>query len=324
MTTITAKMIAHSVSAEDQVGLPTMQLRYPKCIHGEAKTHRIVNISGVEYEFLQGTSLMDDKNLSRNASSSRAIPVERLIEDVMTDPYIPIHWGKNQKGMQAYEECTELVGIPVGMIVEYFDREKAWLIARDKMVRVAEAFAKAGYHKQIVNRLLEPWAHINVLVTGTEWTNFFELRDHKDAMPEIQMLARAMQRCMAESEPRELKQGQWHTPYVDYRDGLSNREILEAIKISVARCARVSYLTQDGKTPSLESDLQLFAKLYLAEPAHLSPFEHQATPDQRKKGALGWRYEDWQYPHLHGNLRGWLQFRKTAERRQLTADIKSS
>lgn len=286
MTTISAKIIADSISPQD-IRLTTMQLRYPKCIHSEFMTHRM---------------------FSRNASSSRAIPVERLIKDIMEDPYIPIHWGKNQRGMTANVECNELVNNPRAQLM-LLTREESWLRARDNAVSMACAFAKAGYHKQIINRLIEPWCHINVVITATDWSNFFALRDHGDAMPEIQALAQAMKKAMAESTPKLLKPGQWHTPYVDH--GYSEN-FPEGIKCSVARCARVSYLTQEGKEPSVKEDLALYERLVAGIPIHASPCEHQATPDIYDFGGpIGEMTEDWKKPQLHGNLRGWIQFRKT-------------
>lgn len=324
MTTITAKVVEHSISPE-RIELTTLLLRYPKCIHGEAKTHRQVRIGDRAYELLEEVGFMDDPNLSRNASSSRAIPVERLIKDVMDDPYIPIHWGKNQKGMQALEECDALIKlsefVPDSYWGEATTNEKTWLFARDFMIEIARAFHQAGYHKQIINRLLEPWAHINVVVTATEWSNFFALRDHADAMPEIQALARAMKVAMAASTPQILKPGEWHTPFTNVfkeGSGIPSPQTWEtAIKLSVARCARTSYLTQEGKTPKLEEDLALYDRLVGGDPLHASPCEHQATPDipyeasmlinnQSVRKRNGWNKE-----HLHGNLKGWVQYRKT-------------
>lgn len=155
MTTISATIIADSIGAQNH-RLTTMLLRYPRCIHAEFMAHRV---------------------FSRNASSSRAIPVERLIADVERDPFVPLHWGKNQKGMQAHEECDaslSLKDLGTGELWS-INREEAWLNLMEEAVRVAKAFSDAGYHKQIVNRLLEPWAHINVLVTGTQWSNFLAL-----------------------------------------------------------------------------------------------------------------------------------------------------
>lgn len=297
--TISAKIIADSIG-EHSPRLTTLQLRYPKFIHGEFMTHRV---------------------FSRNASSSRAIPVERLIRDVIDDPVYPSHFGKNQPGMSAEEECEEFVkNWSFKASDPLLNRNVAWDIARLQAIEAAQAFAAAGYHKQIVNRLLEPFCHINVVVTATEWSNFFALRCHPGAQPEMRMLAEAMRDAMAESEPNKLEPGQWHLPYVDTKDWYVNgptfdpKEAIEwCIHASVARCARVSYLTQEGKEPNVEDDLKLYDRLVGAVPLHASPAEHQATPDQRL-----WSYEQglhkkWERPELHGNLDGWIQFRKTLE-----------
>lgn len=271
---ITAKIIADSVSNQG-VRITTMQLRYPKFIHGEFMTHRM---------------------FSRNASSSRAIPVERLIKDVMDDPAMPIHWGKNQKGMQAREECNEIVEF------QHFKhtREEAWLRARDLAIAAARSFHAAGYHKQIVNRIIEPWCHINVVVTATEWSNFFHLRCHPDAQPEMRMLAEAMREAMDNSTPINDNR---HLPYIaeDERHVVFHRDIFRDIltRLSVARCARVSYLTQEGKKPAIAEDLALYDRLMGAQPLHASPAEHQAESTHP---------DTWS-----GNFRGWVQFRKTLD-----------
>lgn len=277
--TITVKIVADSISTKG-VRLTTMQLRYPRVIHAEFMTHRA---------------------FSRNASSSRAIPVERLIQDVLDDPYVPLHWGKNQPGMQAREECENEVVIGWGSDdYVYGSREEAWLVARDRSVEMAKAFHTAGYHKQVVNRLLEPFAHINVVITATEWANFFGLRDHPDAEPHIAILAREMRAAMEASRPEVLRPGEWHLPYVTSEERNIDPMVSEAslpIRLSVARCARVSYLTQDGKQPTIEADLALYDRLVGSAPLHASPTEHQGTP----MNDVAWS----------GNLRGWVQYRKT-------------
>jgi hypothetical protein len=231
---ITAKVIADSI-ADGCPRLITLQLRYPRFIHSEFMTHRA---------------------FSRNASSSRAIPVERLIQDVIDDPAMPVYWGANKPGMQAGEEIGS--------------QEYGWLVSRDSAVNCARYLANTGLHKQIVNRTLEPFAHINVLVTATEWDNFFSLRDHPDAQPEIAALARAMREAMDGSEPLELIEGEWHTPYCA-PDG--DR------RVSAARCASVSYKTVDGKPMTDERALAIYDKLAGSDPIHASPFEHIARPD---------------------------------------------
>lgn len=242
--TITATVIADSI-ADGCPRLTTLQLRFPRFILPEFNTHRV---------------------FSRNASSSRAIPVERVIQDMTDDPAMPVHWGKNQPGMQASEEMGSEFG------------KSEWYCAMDSAIRHAYNLSKAGYHKQIVNRILEPFHHINVLVTATEWDNFFALRDHPDAQPEIQALARVMKEAMAESEPVDSEiNGGWHTPYVDIGSNLLS--IHDCLKLSAARCASVSYKTVDGKPMSVDKALDIFDKLAGSDPIHASPFEHIARPD---------------------------------------------
>lgn len=292
--TISAKIITDSYNQKSG-RITTFQLRYPRFIHAEFMTHRV---------------------FSRNASSSRAIPVEKMIADIIADTAMPIHWGRNQPGMQAFEECDALVqlgpaaavlGIPAPM-----DRESAWQCARDRAVEVAKAFHAAGYHKQVVNRILEPFMHISVVVTATDYANFFWLRCHKDAQPEIKALADAMVTEFRKSEPSILFPGEWHVPYItkEERDGFGvGMDWSPLIKASAARCARVSYLTHDGKKPSMEADFALYDRLVGGEPLHASPTEHQASPDLQS-----WNTHDvpvWDNEHLSGNLGpGWIQHRK--------------
>jgi hypothetical protein len=233
MTTISAKIIADSVSAEG-ARLTTMQLRYPRFIHAELMTHRV---------------------FSRNARSSRAVPVEKMIQEVIDDPVIPIHWGAAQKGMQAYAECSAPISLMSPQTQLYYEvsNEKAWLKARDSVVEIALAFNKAGYAKQVINRLIEPWLHIDTLVSATEWANWFALRDHEAAEPHIQVLAREMRKEMDASVPDRCGPGIWHAPYVDWKKDLPEAsewiqrtgshldDIDVLIRLSVARCARISY-----------------------------------------------------------------------------------
>jgi len=206
--------------------------------------------------------------------------------------------------MQADVECDEIVVMSDGNGDDIeLDRELAWLESMRLAVVSARAFSAAGYHKQIVNRLLEPFAHVNVVCTSTQWSNFFALRDHSDAQPEISILAREMKRVMAASTPKLLGVGEWHLPYCDDLSKFSDIDV--AIKCSVARCARVSYVTHDGKIPSIDADLNLYDRLITSIPAHMSPSEHQATPDEQIDGGK------WRQCKLHGNFVGWVQYRKT-------------
>lgn len=305
MTTINATIIADSINEQGN-RLTTFQLRYPRWIHAEGRTHRQLVIGEEEsYEWEPATpSLMADPNLSRNASSSRAIPVAKLIQDVIDDPAIPMFWGANQKGMQAGEECDALVKLSDG---EKVVREEAWLIARDFAIEAARAFDEAGYHKQIVNRLLEPFSHINVVVSATEWTNFYGLRRHKDAEPHIHLLADRMWEAQAASTPRLLKPGQWHLPYVSDAE-LEVHGLRLAVSISVARCASVSYKTVDGLDMTPDRAIALHDKLMAAQPIHASPAEHQGYPDGGFiSGPEEWA---WHSEHLHGNFKGFVQNRK--------------
>lgn len=270
---IEAKVICDSVSKED-VRITTFQLKFHRFILPEFNTHR---------------------QLSRNFSSSRAIPVSKIIEQVVFEPALPVHWGKNQAGMQASEELS-------GSSLDA--ARKGWLKASEAAVEAAKALAAAGLHKQVVNRLLEPFQWVSGVVTATEWDNFFELRAHPDAQPEIQALAYLMKQKMKDSVPKILKNGEWHLPYVqpyefaDYGDDI---ELLK--KVSAARCCRVSYLKHDGTNANIKEDLALCDRLVGSRPLHASPFEHQATPDYSQYGASD----------LHGNFNGWIQHRKEIE-----------
>lgn len=267
---IEAKVIEHSVSPGG-VELVTLQLKYPRFILPEFNTHRV---------------------FSRNASSSRAIPVQKMLDQVRTEPAMPLHWGKNQPGMQADEQLQDM---------EVSHAKQLWKEAANYASFVAEKMMAMGLHKQVVNRLLEPFLHISAVVSSTEWSNFFALRDHKDAQPEIQALAREMRWAMDNSTPKALVPGDLHLPYVteDERRTLDGRHDL-LCQVSAARCARVSYLKHDGTTPSIEEDVELFNRLAGGVPIHASPLEHQATPSADPG--------EWS-----GNFRGWYQYRKVYE-----------
>lgn len=278
---ISAKVIEDSISEEGK-RLTTLQLCYPRFIHAEMLTHRV---------------------FSRNASSSRAIPVKRMLEMVRTEPAMPIHWGKNQPGMQAGEQLA-------GSDLE--TAKQLWLLAAHNAAAVAEAMHEKGLHKQVTNRILEPFQHISVVLTSTEFDNFFELRDHKDAQPEIMELAVQMKMAMYDSVPTLLRAGEWHLPYVSAEDQSRIGDIDLCRKVSAARCCRVSYLKHDGHPSTIEEDLALCDRLVGARPLHASPFEHQATPDQRLQKPNGEFW--WANGHLHGNFVGWIQSRKLIER----------
>ena len=272
--TITAKIIEDSISPT-RARLVTYQLRYPRFIHAELMTHRL---------------------FSRNASSSRAIPVQRLLADIEEDPAMPVHWGVNQKGMQAHEEMDAF---------QISAAKALWLEARDNALSYARALDGMGLHKQLTNRITEPWAHISVVCTATEWDNFFMLRCHPDAQPEIKALADQMRDLYYSQTPRALDPGQWHLPYIkdeerfapgSYNKSGKLKNVGNLIRASIARCARVSYLTHDKKEPDLALDILLHDRLF--DSKHMSPFEHIATPNA---DPTTWS----------GNFKGWIQYRKT-------------
>lgn len=259
---IEARIVADSL-APCGARLTTFVCTYPRFIHSEVMTHRA---------------------FSRNAASSRAIPVERMIKKIETEPAMPVHWGASQRGMQASGEVGQL------------ERAKAlavWLGAARGAVSHARHLLELGLHKQVANRLLEPFVHMTTIISATDWENFFSLRAHGEAQPEFQELAFCAMAAHLESEPKELAAGQWHLPFADkYVDDIKGETAL--LKISTARCARVSYLNFEGDIAP-EKDYALHDAL--AKSGHWSPFEHPA-----QAMAVGFR---------SGNFYGFSQYRKS-------------
>ena len=291
MKLATAVVIADSISDQD-IRITTFQLRYWRAIHAELMTHRV---------------------FSRNAGSSRARPSKAIIEQVAHDPWGPIVWGLNEPGMQA----NNLADIDVEMQSLW-----SWRNIAKRAANSATVLLNLGLHKQIVNRVLEPFTYIDVVVTATDYANWFALRLDKDAQPEIQQLAQAMKDAMDASKPVLLNPGEWHLPYIttnDYAEAQNHvsyviskdrpETLLDLLKkISAARCARTSYKAFDGKVASIDDDLSLFDKLMSGNLKHASPTEHQATPDYINY----WDGEiEFVSPWLHGNFKGWVQYRKT-------------
>ncbi len=264
--TTEVKMVADSInSAGDRIN--TMSWMYPRFIHAEVMTHRV---------------------FSRNASSSRAIPVSKMLKAIWNDPATPVHWGANQAGMQARVELTGWRKAACQFI---------WRASSKLMCGASWLMSVIGLHKQIANRVTEPWQHISVLVTSTEWDNFFALRCHPDAQPEIQALAKQVEAVRHVSLPQPLGDGEWHLPYVS-SIGRQRMDKKSAVEVSAARCCRVSYLNHGGSKSSLAEDHTLYAKLVKAVPPHMSPVEHQA------QAAPGGQY---------ANLTGWRSHRYTLE-----------
>lgn len=262
-----AKILLDSISP-DRSRLTTMEITYPRFVHAELMTHRV---------------------FSRNAASSRAIPVAKMIQRVMDDPAMPVEWGLNQSGMQATRLADELTEQ---------DGRAAWLHGRNNAVRTAEKLNALGLHKQVVNRVLEPYMWMTVIVTGTDYQGFFDQRASRYsplAQPELRRIADMMLELYGASEPALVDAGQWHLPFIQPDELDLDAELLR--KVSAARCARVSYLTHDG-VRDVDKDLELYDRLVGARPIHASPFEHVATPEAGDPP---------------GNLTGWRQMRHAVE-----------
>lgn len=322
---ISAKIIADSFCAGNRI--ITFELEYPRFIHAEFMTHRL---------------------FSRNAASSRAIPVSRMLELVRDRPATFVHWGKNQAGMQANEELS-------GDALKFAQNE--WKTAAHEASTCATILNDIGAHKQIVNRLLEPFQMMKVVCTATEWDNFLYLRNHRDAQPEIHELASVMWEAMKKSTPELLTPGQWHTPYVKHHhftngafvyttlvnasemdkpenadrefficieeEGMAEMILTleEALMVSASCCAQVSYRRQDD---SLEKARDIYKRLIESKPCHASPVEHQATPilsrdPERVPANLDGYPATWEKGITHqgrngkfwsGNFCGWIQARQ--------------
>lgn len=272
---IEVSVVKDSISDEG-FRLTTLSLRYHRYIHSEILTHRF---------------------FSRNASSSRAIPVRKLATQ---DRVYPIEWRQNIPGMQAGEPMSP----------EQEAKAKAvWDRMADACLEGVEELAEIGLHKQWANRALEWFTPISVLVSSTTWANFLGLRFHGDAMPEIALVAAKVYGALCQNEPTHIEPDQWHLPYVSEEEA-RDLGLTRARKCSAARCARVSYLTHEGKVPDVDKDLSTFEKLAGSQPIHASPLEHQATPDRRVDPLS---YSSWANKRQHGNFNGWRQYRKMIE-----------
>lgn len=282
---IKAEVLADSYSHSNDSRITTLRLHYPRFIHAELLTHRV---------------------FSRNASSSRAIPIDKVIEQVSTNPARPRHFGRNQAGMQAQEELTP---------EDKAEALRLWEECAASCADTARKFQVLGLHKQVSNRILEPFQYMNTIVTATEWDNFFNLRLHPDAQPEIMELAQVIKDARDNSVPNSLVSGEWHIPGAQvfrhanhptlYKFGNEVYRAEDALKISASICAQVSYRKEDT---SLEKAINIYNRLISSEPKHASPFEHQATPITDK---------DWGVTHMDkdlnkwsGNFKGWVQYRQ--------------
>lgn len=263
MNICTAKCLVHYEN------LWTFELMYPRYIHSEFMTHRV---------------------FSRNASSSRAIPVKRMIEQVRENTVIPPKVFMNQKGMVGETEADPVTTTAFHVL---------WKAAAENACKTVEMMERFGIHKQHVNRILEPFQFIKVIVTATDWCNFFALRLAPDAQPEIRELASAIYDEMNRYHNKDvgvLELDKEHIvvslPYITDEDikEIGKEEYHLLMKISAARCARVSYNNHDGSKPDIEKDLKLYGHLY--DSKHMSPMEHACIRDDsyRKNANLtGWK-----------------------------------
>ena len=267
--TIKVKIIQHSIGPNGKE-IVTMQRYYPRMIHVECMRHRV---------------------MSPSVASSRAIPVKRMLRNIINDPAEPVKFGSNKPGMQA---GNSLEGVPL------FFARAAWHGAKWCAIGAAYTAHLCGAHKEVANRITEPWSHTSDIVTSTEWDNFYDLRISALADPTINKLALAMKAAHVASKSRVLKQGEWHLPYVTRKErNLYSTETCR--QISAARCARVSFLNHDKSNPGVLKDLNLSSHLF--ESRHFSPFEHQAMATNYKSAEL-----------CSANFKGWLQNRDVLER----------
>ena len=302
---ISATVIQDSICSRTNTRLTTFELEYPRFIHSEFMTHRL---------------------FSRNAASSRAIPVSKLIKLVNEKCATPIEWGMNAKGMQS-----------VGLLGRHsmLEANEIWHRLAKHACAAAMELDSLKLHKQIVNRVLEPYQMIKVVCTATSYDNFFHLRKHPDAQPEIRELATVMWKALEDSSPFITVPGEWHVPYVTRENnehGISyyiweEQENLEkqaikvyipvedAIKISASCCAQVSYriLNTDASKAN-----DIFFRLVESKPVHASPLEHQATPMSNITNGCndcaswekGVTHSDRQGAMWSGNFKYWIQYRQ--------------
>ena len=314
---ITAEILADSIS-ESGVRLTTFVIEYPRIILAELNTHRM---------------------LSKNSASSRAIPFKRMLEQLNGRP---VRFGANQSGMQDKGEDYDVqIRLEDENGSYFYTQLEVWEEAKDTATNFAKAFHEAGYHKQVYNRFLEPFQMMKTVISGTEWDNFFWLRDHDAADPSIAELARVMRIAREESVPKLLMPSEWHLPYLrtmqledgaiygDWVDDLTFIEysLQDAIKVSCARCCAVSYRNKDY---NLEKCLEVYERLVGDDRKHASALEHCATPMKELFGGSGtsWNVNDhsntnsWEEGISHatrdgelwsGNFRGWIQHRKTID-----------
>ena len=273
---MTISVVTKADSICNNYRITTFEWEYPRFIHSEVMTHRL---------------------LSRNAASSRAIPSKAMRKQVWNNPAMPIHWGKNQAGMQANTEVSKLrKSLMRGL----------WRMSGKGAVVTNKLMSMFGLHKQLANRVLEPWQVMKVVVTGTEWSNFLWLRNHSDAQPEIAELARQVDAELKWHEPKALTLGEWHLPYYNPERYTEALTLEDAKAVSASCCAQVSYRKLDGGLPKAR---RIYKMLINGKRVHASPFEHQATPIDPET-THGVTHIDMNQRQWSGNFCGWVQHRQ--------------
>lgn len=300
---IVARIIADSIAPNNK-RMTTFEWEYNRWILAEVNTHRVV---------------------SKNSASSRAVPFEKMLELIMATPAMPVHWGMNQGGMMAREELSKK---------DITKSKKIWIAARNSVVKYTKKLHAVNLHKQVINRLGEPWQMMKTVASGTDWDNLLWLRDDEESQPEFRELAACVRQCLDASTPQQLFEGEWHLPYIttvrdcsstDYykcvlkyydSDG-SELTLDEAKQISASCSAQVSYRRlNETKSKAIE----IFGKLISGRKLHASPTEHQATPIVSTSKNIPWDFSTWEEGITHvdrggalhsGNLSGWIQYRQT-------------
>lgn len=294
---ITARIVADSIAPSGK-RLTTFEFEYNRWILAELNTHRAI---------------------SKNSASSRAVPFERMLELITESSAMPVHWGVNQGGMTAKEELSK---------ADIKKAKKLWISTRNSVIKYTKKLYELNLHKQVINRLSEPYSMMKTVASGTNWNNLLWLRDDEDAQPEFRELAVCIRQCLETSVPVKLYGGEWHLPYIKtvrvndtliYLDSDDKELTLEeAQQISASCCAQVSYRRLNE---TKEKAIEIFGKLFSGRKPHMSPTEHQGTPllyGYYKNSPF--EPDTWEdgvthvdkYSDLHsGNFTGWIQYRQT-------------
>jgi len=296
------KILADSLNVSTGNRITTFLLeRFPYTLIQEAATHRLLRWSS---HCVSGDLNPFGETVSRSSASSRAIPISKIIDRIKDDPFIPT-WTAHQKGMQGKFDSLSDEQIAIA--------DEQWRESMEEAFVRARILDKAGIHKQHANDLLKPFMRIPILVTGTEWENFFNLRCNKETVrPEFYEQAVAMKEAYDASEPVPIQPGQWHIPFSGRLD--DHRVLKTKLKIVTARCARLSYASHDGM---FDSDRDISLHDTLLKEKHSNPFEHSAMAVENRTGYEGvegytW-FSDIDRVVSTRNLRGFYSYRSFLE-----------